>query len=251
MKQSNGSIKNNNNQQALYSKTIADRIIKGIINGKYPVESKLPTEREMSKTFAVTRHVIREALKIVQTYNLVSIQQGSGALVNNYKTSCGIELLSYLFEEDDNTIKVDMYMQLVEYHESLAIATVKLAAQNITDGELRHIETLVKRRGECTNSYEKGELALELSMALLYAAKNTCIQLTFNTVLRVSDTFLPIAKLTFPSPIKVQSFFERLVELLRERDHEMATLLITRLFREIKAYIQENESEYFAMLNEL
>ena len=106
MNDSNASKKNDNNQQSLYSEVIAEKIIKDIIHGKYPPDSKLPTEREMSKSFAVTRHVIREALKIVQTWNLISIQQGSGAKVNNYQTSCGLGLLRYLLEEDEDVINV-------------------------------------------------------------------------------------------------------------------------------------------------
>jgi GntR family transcriptional repressor for pyruvate dehydrogenase complex len=251
MKSANKSVKQGNPSTQTYSKRIADRIIEDIINGKYLPDSKLPTEREMSKTFEVTRHVIREALKRVESWGLVSIQQGSGAKVNNYKTSGGIELIEYLLTQDKEVVNIDFILKIFEYHEILSIGAIQLAARRITEEELNQFESLVKKRGGCTDNEEKAGLTLEISRAILEGSKNTCIQLTFNSVIRMSHKFLPFFNLTYASPLDYQKFFERLVEFFKEGDHEMAALLATRYFNETKHYFNENKSYFIKYFNDL
>ncbi len=44
---------------------------------------RLPTERELSETFGVSRSVVREAIKVLSTQGLVEARQGSGLYVLN------------------------------------------------------------------------------------------------------------------------------------------------------------------------
>ncbi len=251
MKSSNKPLNHGDPSTQTFSKRIADRIIEDIINGKYLPDSKLPTEREMAKIFEVTRHVIREALKRVESWGLVSIQQGSGAKVNNYKTSGGIELIEYLIIRDKDMVNMDFIMKIFEYHEILSIGAIQLAAQHITEEELNQFERLVKKRGACTDCEEKAGLTLDISRAILEGSKNTCIQLTFNSVIRISHKFLPFFNLTYSIPLDYQKFFERLVVFFKERDYEMAALLSTRYFKETKHYFIENKSYFMQYFRDL
>lgn len=52
-----------------------------IINGVYPVGSRLPTEGELTARFGVSRHTVREALRELRDANLVSSRQGAGTIV--------------------------------------------------------------------------------------------------------------------------------------------------------------------------
>lgn len=52
-----------------------------IVLGKYPVGTHLPSESELTRRFAVSRHTVRSALRALQDAGLVKSHQGLGTLV--------------------------------------------------------------------------------------------------------------------------------------------------------------------------
>jgi GntR family transcriptional regulator, transcriptional repressor for pyruvate dehydrogenase complex len=60
---------------------LARRISDGIVEGKLPPRTRLPTERELMDTYGVSRTVVREAIAALRSDGLVETRQGSGAFV--------------------------------------------------------------------------------------------------------------------------------------------------------------------------
>lgn len=52
-----------------------------IVNGVYPVGSLIPTEDELCKRFAISRHTVREALRVLREEGLISSRRGAGTIV--------------------------------------------------------------------------------------------------------------------------------------------------------------------------
>ena len=100
------------------SEAISDELIKRIINGSYPIGSKLPTERDMSKAFGATRHVVREALKRLEALGLVMIRQGSGAHVQNYHLTGGLELIDMLLLKNDRYHQLSLHQEVFLFPET-------------------------------------------------------------------------------------------------------------------------------------
>ncbi len=69
-----------NSAGPLYS-AVARRLKEDIVNGVYCVGAQLPTETGLCQRFAVSRHTIRDALKILRDEGLVSSRQGAGTVV--------------------------------------------------------------------------------------------------------------------------------------------------------------------------
>lgn len=61
--------------------TVAATISAGILDGAYPVGSRLPAERELAVTFGVSRPTIREAIIALELDGLVAVRMGSGVYV--------------------------------------------------------------------------------------------------------------------------------------------------------------------------
>lgn len=61
--------------------TVANRLRREISEDRYKSGEKLPTERELSETYGVSRAIIREALGRLKQDGLVRSRQGSGAFV--------------------------------------------------------------------------------------------------------------------------------------------------------------------------
>lgn len=52
-----------------------------ILDGTFPVGSKLPTEDVLTQRFSVSRHTVREALRQLRTDGLVASRQGAGTTI--------------------------------------------------------------------------------------------------------------------------------------------------------------------------
>lgn len=75
--------KNPADLSAQIAKAIKDAIISGVL----PVDERLPSEAELSETFAVSRPTVREALKRLAAQSLIRTQRGAtgGAFVNRLR----------------------------------------------------------------------------------------------------------------------------------------------------------------------
>lgn len=62
---------------------IADDLLRAIRDGGYAVGAKLPSERQLAEQYSVSRPVIREALGMLSTLDVIEIQVGRGAFVTN------------------------------------------------------------------------------------------------------------------------------------------------------------------------
>lgn len=60
---------------------VAETLRGGILNGGFPVGEMLPGEHHLMSQFAVSRHTVREALRILQDQGLVRRQPGLGTVV--------------------------------------------------------------------------------------------------------------------------------------------------------------------------
>ncbi|TRC20618.1 FadR family transcriptional regulator, partial [Mannheimia haemolytica] len=49
-----------------------------IAQGKYRVGDKLPTERDISERFEVSRTIVREAIVMLEVEKLIEVKKGSG-----------------------------------------------------------------------------------------------------------------------------------------------------------------------------
>ena len=63
--------------------SIYGQLLEGIATGNHSVGDKLPTEKQLSESFAVSRPVIREALTRLQSDGFIAARQGAGTYVRN------------------------------------------------------------------------------------------------------------------------------------------------------------------------
>jgi DNA-binding GntR family transcriptional regulator len=68
---------------------LADRLIEGIRDGQFAVGEVLPGEIEMTEKFGVSRHTVREALRVLEDLHLIDRRQGIGTVVRSNKTTSG------------------------------------------------------------------------------------------------------------------------------------------------------------------
>ncbi|ATD55591.1 GntR family transcriptional regulator [Clostridium chauvoei] len=71
-----------NSKKLLYT-LVYDNLYKMIINGEYPINSKLPSEPQLAKMFGVSRMTLRQALSLLQDDGLVKNIHGKGNFITS------------------------------------------------------------------------------------------------------------------------------------------------------------------------
>jgi GntR family transcriptional regulator, transcriptional repressor for pyruvate dehydrogenase complex len=125
----------------LYEK-IAALLLKKIIKGQIKVGQKLPTERNLALDLEVNRSTVREALKKLESLDVIEIRHGDGVYVKNYLESPNLELVNALFYLDD-TLDTDILMTLLELRRILVPEMASIAAVNRSDEDIKTLEEIV------------------------------------------------------------------------------------------------------------
>ena len=63
------------------SRGVADRLQRKILDGEMPPGACLPSQRELSQQFGVSRTSLREAISVLETLGLLSVRPGRGVFV--------------------------------------------------------------------------------------------------------------------------------------------------------------------------
>jgi DNA-binding FadR family transcriptional regulator len=151
----------------LYEK-VADQIKEAIRTGEYKVGEKIPTEPELMKTYAVGRSTIREAIKALAISGVVTVQQGSGTVVNAPSPELAIEQRLRSAHFDD----VKAVRSLIE-KEMVRLAAEKHQPENIIEMEQaladRKLATQEDDRQKCA------EADIAFHMAIAKASMNSVL----------------------------------------------------------------------------
>jgi GntR family transcriptional repressor for pyruvate dehydrogenase complex len=109
--------------------------------GRLKRGDQLPTERELSETFKVSRATVREAIFSLETMKLVDRRQGDGTYVIASSEETLVQpLAAALFHEKDDLIDIFFLRKIIEPE------VARLAAENATPEEIDEMEEILKEQ---------------------------------------------------------------------------------------------------------
>jgi GntR family transcriptional regulator, transcriptional repressor for pyruvate dehydrogenase complex len=217
------------------SQDITEKLMRRIVNGRYEVGSRLPTERELAVEFDVTRHVVREALKRLEAVGLVRIRQGSGIYVENLPLTGGVELFDVLLMNDDGSINLPLLNDILEFRGHMFRVVVRLAAVRRTPEELLGIrKALLERRAHPDDAARIEEIILRIFRLITQATHNRVYELIFNTMGRISVRLGALIDIPLMGFEQTQAILERIMDAFDHKDEEMADLLVSRYLNSLK-----------------
>jgi len=130
------------------SDQVYESVLGKIISGEFPVNSKLPTENELSKTLSVSRPVLRQALARLRQDEMISSRQGSGSYVNRQPAP---EILNFSPKGSFSDIQ-----RCFEFRTVIEGAAAALAATNRTEPQLASIESALMALETCIANGDLG-----------------------------------------------------------------------------------------------
>ena len=130
-----------------------EEVTQRIVDGRYSVGERLPSEAQLQTELKVSRSVVREAMKVLSSRGLVRVEHGRGTFVNDVHSAGGAaplqEQLSLAMRrataggETRRGAPRDEFDQLLDVRRVVEVAVAERAAQFATAQELRDMETAI------------------------------------------------------------------------------------------------------------
>ncbi len=157
------------------SRYAANKIIDYITNENLKAGSKLPNETQLCEITGVSRGTIREAIKILNTENVVTIQRGVGTFVSE-NPGVSEDPLGFRFIEDKEKLVFD----LIQIREILEPSLASIAAENANEEEIAHLSEIAH---ELEEYYNQGKdtvpLDIEFHSQIAKMSHNRVVELIY------------------------------------------------------------------------
>jgi GntR family transcriptional regulator, hexuronate regulon transcriptional repressor len=143
---------------------LARELLDELANGRYPVGTRLPAERDLALRFDVSRPTVREAIIALEVQGLVEVKVGSGAYVRRLPGG-----------DDRPGFNITAF-ELTEARLLFEGEAAALAAAQVTDDDLAAIQELVQRIAEENQDPNGSEKAdREFHLAIARATRNDAV----------------------------------------------------------------------------
>lgn len=173
---------------------VINEIGHGIVIGRFPIGSILPSDAEMMESYGVSRTVLREALKTLESKGMVEARPKVGTRVSPSSrwNFFDPQVLSWHFDAQPDR---QFYESLFDVRASLERRAVDLASQRRTAEQVRLMKYWVHQMDLAGDSAESHGLAsLEIHRAIAEGSGNALLR----SVTGVVELTLALALKTVP-----------------------------------------------------
>lgn len=152
--------------------SVADKLKKLINDGAFPPGSRLPGERELAERFNVSRVTIREAEIALQALGYLDIKTGSGVYV-----------LDIVENQNGGLPSVTAY-ELTEARSMFESEAAALAARDIDDDALQHLDELIERMSSVdpADDEDSQQADREFHLAIAASSGNAAVRYIIETL---------------------------------------------------------------------
>ena len=204
-------------RESLFKKAV-DHIESLIVSGEYTVGSKLPTEKELCETLCVSRTIVREALRAVESKGLLEVFAGKGAFVREPNYDSIILPMEVLIAND----KVEI-LDLIQARHFLEPGIAHVAALKCTEED---IEVLYSNLQNMISNIDSGDAFItadqEYHRNLAMATKNPVLCVMATAVVQSLITFRKTIYEVEGAPAKAVKRHAEILDALRNRDAQAA-----------------------------
>jgi GntR family transcriptional regulator, transcriptional repressor for pyruvate dehydrogenase complex len=220
---------------------VIDQIRQAIFDGRLKPGDKLPSEKELTEEFRVSRGTLREALRSLEGLGVLEIRQGVSG--GPYVTEIGVERakenLASFFQFKNLSI-----MNLVEVRLILEPTIAAVVASRITDEDLRKLADLNKKCSRALRQKGPNQLReefLEFHRIMASVTDNPILTFLLDVIKNLPVAGLDAGK----SPTKrfaryILAGHVRIYEALKERNPEKARDEVTAHVLGLKNQLQDS-----------
>jgi GntR family transcriptional repressor for pyruvate dehydrogenase complex len=219
----------------IYEKIVDE--IKDLINqGSLKWGDQLPTERELSETFNVSRTSVREAFRILESQGILEIRQGDGTYVaDNAIDNLVQPLASFILKEKD------YQLELFEMRRLLEPQLAFLAAGRATPENMSKMEKILRRQEE---QIANGEIGLDSDSdfhhELAEAANNRILLHVINTTMDFLTESRESYLLGEERAKKSLAHHKKILNAIKKGDGELAAKAMREHIEDVEKILIDN-----------
>lgn len=198
------------------------------MNGIIKPKDRLPPVRKLVERFEASPASVREALKTLEAFGLLTVKPGSGVFVTELDSQPMGEYLSSVLRM--RKISLD---EVTQARIILEPAIARLAAEKRTSGDLRQLELNVQESSLMAESHVPAHAKfIEFHSIIAVTTHNLILTLTVQTVLDALRTMAAKVRDNLPGEFKnafdIVKAHEEMVRAIREKNSEEAYELMLR-----------------------
>jgi len=162
--------------RGLLSESISRQLRSDILSGGLPPGTKLPSERELSLQFKVSRNIVREVLRRLEAQQLIEIAPGRGSYVSQRSP---IDARGYdaLYRTSRPTVR-----QVMDARILIETETVALATQKASDAEVAAIRAAHEAVLKASDVVGKAQADVDFHDAIATAAGNPVLRIMLASI---------------------------------------------------------------------
>ena len=204
---------------------IAGELSGRIVRGDLRAGERLPSERDLAKTYGTNRNTLREAIRMLQTEGLIRVRHGSGAVVLDFRRHGQLSLLPHLLqaatdpaESARELLDLGAFRRVV-LTETAALAAARAGSEDKAELRVRLDDIRTAYGGELLDSIR---CDLAFYRALADAAHSHVVRWAFNTFSGMYEQALDVVARFWVFPDRYLESLETLVGAIAERRPEEA-----------------------------
>lgn len=211
---------------------LADELERLIISNTWEPGAKLPSERQLSEQYRLSRPTVREGLRRIQGRGLIVAQPGRGSFVREAHPTDGSVSVEMATRRRQVTAR-----QLARARQMLESETAGLAAENRTDPELRQMQNLLERFDDANDIAQEISFDLAFHETIVIASRNVVLQLMFGSIRSLTQGLM-LRSLSDRTVRKAGApIHHTVLDAIRHRDTEAAR-------KAMRAHLLVAESHY-------
>ena len=206
---------------------IATNLRRQILSGALKPGEKLPPEREMAQQFGTNRNTLREAIRYLEGLKLISVRQGDGIRVRDFRFEADAGIIPFfLVESTETQERLSVMRDFLIIRKHLLAEAASLAAERRGAEELDEFERVIGRIENAGSEQEIAELDLKFYQALIKSSKSLTSNWMFNTFLDVYLQAMPLIMAMWVTPPNYLDSLRALVDSIRSRDSKRAAEIV-------------------------
>ena len=209
---------------------VALRLKRMIAEEDMKIGQSLPTERTLAQQFDVSRHSLREALRVLQEQGILAPQQGSG----NYIASTDIDLLESDLRQPGGGDPDTRNREIFEFRTLLEPQIAAWAAERASDREIEALAEIVTQQASETNAHTLKLLDDAFHLGLARAARNHAVT---GVIRSINSVVGQVRSEAYQGPQRNAISLEghrAILEAIRARDSDAARRAMTRHINQIR-----------------
>jgi len=188
------------------SDQVVDVLIDAIVEGRFPVGSTLPPERELAEQLGVNRGSLRQALARLEQLGLTRSEQGRGTAVLDPQIATDPVLLSRVV----NHLGGGLLSELFEMRTEITRMVARMAAASATADDVARLQAAVDLVGSAADERDRQRNEMLWFRRLAAATHNRPLQALTTWVWRTYDELAGDLEAAFGADAGIEDDLQRI-----------------------------------------